>query len=233
MIFGASRPIVLTILNPAQGGGRFRVGTDYDARELTGLGGDRAVCVVGVSGMVAPGVVVALAGGMAGWRDSVAGEPTKGGQAACGRATSRARLRSERTNGMTRGSQAGPRRRNRFDQTSGVESSVLLWLRRILAVGALAVAALGASAGSALATSVVNPGTGTAPPGSQHLTTILSYLAWGVTATCVAGVLVVASKMALATRGHQGGGEHAGALGWVLVAAVVAGSASALVGALI
>jgi len=134
-----------------------------------------------------------------------------------------------------------PERSDRFARNGGAGLEVVRRLRRVLGVSVLAGGVLLAGAALAVAkgpvatsaTAVVNPGTGVAPPGSHQLTTILSYLAWGVTATCVAGVLIVASKMALATRGHQGGSEHAGALMWVLVAAVVAGSASALVGALI
>ena len=80
---------------------------------------------------------------------------------------------------------------------------------------------------------VVDPGQGAAPPGSGHLTTLVSYVAWGVTALCVVGVLIAAGKMAVAHHRGAGGGEHAAALGWVLVAAVIAGSASALVAAVI
>jgi hypothetical protein len=79
---------------------------------------------------------------------------------------------------------------------------------------------------------IIDPGQGTAPPGSGQLTTLVSYVAWGVTALCVVGVLIAAGKMAVAHH-RGGGGEHAAALGWVLVAAVLAGSASALVAAVI
>ena len=144
---------------------------------------------------------------------------------------------------MSRRRQTGPQRGDRFARNGGVSSVARRGMRRMLAIGPLAVAVLARSAGAALAastttgtatTSVVNPGTGVAPPGSDHLTTILSYLAWCVTALCVAGVLLVAGKMAVSLRGGgHGGSEHVGALGWVLVAAVAAGSASAVVGALI
>jgi hypothetical protein len=80
---------------------------------------------------------------------------------------------------------------------------------------------------------IINPGQGTAPPGSGQLTTLVSYVAWGVTALCVVGVLIAAGKMAVAHHRGSGGGEHAAALGWVLVAAVLAGSASALIAAVI
>jgi hypothetical protein len=80
---------------------------------------------------------------------------------------------------------------------------------------------------------IINPGQGTAPPGSGQLTTLVSYVAWGVTALCVVGVLIAAGKMAVSHHRGSGGGEHAAALGWVLVAAVLAGSASALIAAVI
>ena len=86
---------------------------------------------------------------------------------------------------------------------------------------------------SSLVLAIIDPGQGTAPPGAGNLTTLVSYVAWGVTALCVVGVLIAAAKMAVAHHRGAGGGEHAAALGWVLVAAVVAGSASALVGAVI
>ena len=80
---------------------------------------------------------------------------------------------------------------------------------------------------------IIDPGQGTAPPGSGQLTTLVSYVAWGVTALCVVGVLIAAGKMAVSHHRGGGGGEHAAALGWVLVASVLAGSASALVAAVI
>ncbi len=102
-----------------------------------------------------------------------------------------------------------------------------------IAVASVGVLLLTAAPTLAASSNVVNPGTGTAPPGAGQLKTILSYLAWGVTATCVAGVLIASAKMAVSHHRGGGGSEHAGALAWVLVAAVMAGSASALVGALV
>ncbi len=86
----------------------------------------------------------------------------------------------------------------------------------------------GASAGS----SILNPGQGVAPPGSAQLTTLVGYVAWAVFALCVVGVLMAAAQMAVAHQRGAGAGEHASRLGWVLASCVVAGSASALVGAL-
>jgi hypothetical protein len=105
-------------------------------------------------------------------------------------------------------------------------------MRRVVAAAVAAFLVMTAPAVAA-SSNVVNPGTGSAPPGADQLKTILSYLAWGVTATCVAGVLIASAKMAVSHHRGGGGSEHAGALAWVLVAAVVAGSASALVGALV
>ena len=87
----------------------------------------------------------------------------------------------------------------------------------------------GASAGS----SIIDPGRGVAPPGSAQLTTLVGYVAWAVFALCVVGVLMAAAQMAVAHHRGAGAGENASRLGWVLAACVVAGSASALVGALV
>jgi hypothetical protein len=116
--------------------------------------------------------------------------------------------------------------RDRFMRTGGGRFS---GLAVALAVGmvSLLVAAPSALAG------VPDPGQGLAPPGSAQLLTVLKYLSWGVSLACVAGVLIVAAKMAVAHGRGGGGGEHAASLGWVLGAAVIAGSASALIGAVI
>ena len=84
---------------------------------------------------------------------------------------------------------------------------------------------------NAMVLGIINPGKGLVPPGAAQLTTLVGYVAWGVFAVCVVGVLVAAGQMAISHNRGGGGGEHAAKLGWVLVAAVVAGSASALVGA--
>jgi hypothetical protein len=84
---------------------------------------------------------------------------------------------------------------------------------------------------SSTALAIVNPGRGLTPPGAGQLTTLVGYVAWGVFAVCVVGVLIAAGQMAISHHRGGGGGEHAARLGWVLVAAVVAGSASALVAA--
>lgn len=81
---------------------------------------------------------------------------------------------------------------------------------------------------------VPNPGSGTAPPGSQGFTTILGWVAWIAFGICVLGVIVTGAQMAISHRGGGGGGgEHAARLGWVFAGCIVIGSASALVGALV
>jgi hypothetical protein len=79
---------------------------------------------------------------------------------------------------------------------------------------------------------VPNPGTGTQPPGTGGLVTILGWVAWGACALCVAGLVIVAGKMAI---NHERGvaGQHATGLAWVMLACVVVGAASGLVGALV
>lgn len=84
----------------------------------------------------------------------------------------------------------------------------------------------------ALAAAVPNPGQGQAPPGSEKLEKLLGWVAWVVFGICVVGVLVVAGRMAISHRRGEGG-EHATGLAWVGAACILAGSASAIVQALI
>ncbi|MDQ1245813.1 MAG: hypothetical protein QG597_180 [Actinomycetota bacterium] len=76
-------------------------------------------------------------------------------------------------------------------------------------------------------------GSGQAPPGSDKIVQILKWGLWAVSIACVAGVLLAAGRMAVQYRTHGGGGEAMTGLVWTLVACVVAGSATAVVGALI
>ncbi len=79
-----------------------------------------------------------------------------------------------------------------------------------------------------------DPGMGTQPPTSvtTGLDTILGWVAWIVCATCVAGILMVAGRMALMhNRGE--GGQHMTGIAYVLGACVLVGAASAVVGALV
>ena len=84
-----------------------------------------------------------------------------------------------------------------------------------------------------LVLAVVDPKQGVAPPGAAKLTTILQWVAWGVFAVCVGGVLISAAKLAHAhNQGYGGASQHTTSLVWTLVACVIAGSASAIVAAL-
>lgn len=79
-----------------------------------------------------------------------------------------------------------------------------------------------------------DPGSGTAPPGAFEgkVLTMLKWVAWTVFALCVGGILGVAGRMAIMHRRGEGG-EHFAGLAWVGFACILAGSASAIVGALI
>ena len=79
-----------------------------------------------------------------------------------------------------------------------------------------------------------NPGSGKEPPGGPQLKLLLQWLAWMVTAAAVAGILIVAGRMAIVH--HQGddeGGSHFTGLGWVLAACVLIAAASGIVGAIV
>ncbi|MFI6662837.1 hypothetical protein ACIBL8_45940 [Streptomyces sp. NPDC050523] len=88
------------------------------------------------------------------------------------------------------------------------------------------------AAGPGKPTGVPNVGGGEAPPGADGLLKVLRWVAWSVTALCVAGIFGVAAKMAV---DHSRGGarEHVRGLGFVLGACLLVGSASGLVGALV
>ena len=74
--------------------------------------------------------------------------------------------------------------------------------------------------------------TPTAPPGSEEFLKVLSWGSWGVSIACIAGVLIVAATMAVKHHRGEGGGEHLGKLGWVLLATVLGATAGPLVTAL-
>ncbi|MFI9724534.1 hypothetical protein ACIHFE_33730 [Streptomyces sp. NPDC052396] len=83
-----------------------------------------------------------------------------------------------------------------------------------------------------LADDIPNPGTGTTPPHTKGLVLILQWVAWAVCGVCVAGLLIVAGRMALMHQRGEGG-QHMTGLAYVMGACVIVGSASALVGALV
>jgi hypothetical protein len=77
-------------------------------------------------------------------------------------------------------------------------------------------------------------GSGTAPPGSAKVVTVLRWGLWAVTIACVAGVLLSSGRMAVQYRSQGGGGGEAmTGLVWTLIACVIAASATGIVGALI
>ncbi len=82
-----------------------------------------------------------------------------------------------------------------------------------------------------LAVEIPKP-TGIQPPGTEGLTTILGWIAWGVTFLCVVGVFFVAGSMAFAHRRGEGS-ESVGKLGWVMGACILGASATSLVNVLI
>lgn len=79
---------------------------------------------------------------------------------------------------------------------------------------------------------IPDPGQGIQPPDTAGLTTILGWAAWCVFAAIVAGVLIQAGRMGLAHRRGESV-EVTGGLVLALIAAVVAGAASSLVGAVL
>ena len=66
---------------------------------------------------------------------------------------------------------------------------------------------------------------------AEKVSTLLSWAAWVVAALCVAGIMIVAGRMAVMHRRGEGG-EHASGLAWVAGACILVGSAGAIVGAL-
>lgn len=79
---------------------------------------------------------------------------------------------------------------------------------------------------------VPDPGAGKKPPGAEKLVTILGWATWIVILLCVAGVIVVAARMAIAHQRHEAS-QHTASLGWVLAACILVGSAAGLVQALV
>lgn len=74
---------------------------------------------------------------------------------------------------------------------------------------------------------------GQQPPGTNGLTTIIQWLMWSVALLCVGGVLIAAGSMAVAHNRGGDGSQAVGRLGWVLVACVLVGASTAVVGALV
>lgn len=60
---------------------------------------------------------------------------------------------------------------------------------------------------------------------------LLGFVSWTVTGLCVAGILIVAGRMAVAHRRGEGG-EHATGLAWVGGACLLVGTATPIIAAL-
>lgn len=85
------------------------------------------------------------------------------------------------------------------------------------------------TAGDVLA--VPDPGEGTAPPGSEKLTTILQWGKWLFTAAAVGGALIIGGRMVIAYR--RGDDTNVSQLGVWMAGCVLAGAAPHLVTALV
>ena len=85
---------------------------------------------------------------------------------------------------------------------------------------------------SPLTLAVVDPGQGVAPPGAGGNGTNVPWVAWTGLAACGLGGLLVGARMAVAHRRGEGA-EHAVSLAYVLGGAVLVGSASGLIAALV
>jgi hypothetical protein len=68
-----------------------------------------------------------------------------------------------------------------------------------------------------------------APPGADKLTTLLAWGLWAATGLLIAAVVIAGVKIAMASHGRGGGGEHGVALLMSLVGAVICGVAASAV----
>lgn len=75
----------------------------------------------------------------------------------------------------------------------------------------------------------ISVGTPAQPPGTQKITTLLQWAAWGVSIACVLGVFVIAGMLALRHHRGEGGGENLGKLGFVFLAAILGAAAGPMV----
>ena len=75
---------------------------------------------------------------------------------------------------------------------------------------------------------VPDPGTGSAPPGSEGFISILEWVKWVALGICVVGLMVAGATMAIQSRRGEGG-EHLGKLGMVLAGVVVISAATSLI----
>ena len=76
----------------------------------------------------------------------------------------------------------------------------------------------------------VNP---TAPPGSQKLLTIVSWVGWGAMLAAVVALVIAGAKFGYEKSHGTAGNEAATKVAWTLVGCVVIATAGGLVGALV
>lgn len=108
-----------------------------------------------------------------------------------------------------------------------VVRSLVVWV--LTATSATGAVVLLVQAGDSYTNWILNLNGGAQP--TTELMPILRWTAWTVSAICVLGVFAAGTSMALAVRGHADG-ERVAKLGWVLMAVILLGSASGLVGTL-
>jgi hypothetical protein len=82
------------------------------------------------------------------------------------------------------------------------------------------------------ATGSFNQPTPAAPPGAEHLTTLLAWGLWVAGGLLIGAAVVVGVKIAMASHGRGVGGEHGVALLSVLFGAVLCGVAGTVVHAM-
>lgn len=69
------------------------------------------------------------------------------------------------------------------------------------------------------------------PPGTGGFTLAISWIKWIGFALAGVGIVIVAIKMFFNSRRGEGG-EHIGALGWILAGVILIGAGAGIVGAL-
>ncbi|MDA8438492.1 MAG: hypothetical protein M0Z51_06480 [Propionibacterium sp.] len=69
------------------------------------------------------------------------------------------------------------------------------------------------------------------PPGTAGLVTLLSWLKWGGFAAAIAGIIAGAIMLMVSSRRGEGA-EHGKQIGIVLIAVILVGASSGLVGAI-
>jgi hypothetical protein len=77
-----------------------------------------------------------------------------------------------------------------------------------------------------------DPGHGVAPPGGDKILQLIRWGLWLATGACVLAAVMVGAQLALAAGGRGDHHRHGGALVWVLLGAVLVGSSTAIVSAL-